>query len=82
MQPSALTLGTSPRPCATAANDPERAANDTFAHIFRLGGGSFSRAPPLWLLATGAAPTRWQLQLSGIAIAVLACGTEWTKEDR
>jgi putative exporter of polyketide antibiotics len=31
-----------------------------FTHILRVGGGSFSPVPLLWLLAIGAALTRWE----------------------
>lgn len=50
---------------------------EPFAHILRVGGGSFSPAPLLWLLATDAA-----LVALGVAAfpaprcALLACGTD------
>ncbi len=43
-------------------NGSQRAANDTFAHILRVGGGSFSPAPLLWLPA--------------VTVALFACGTD------
>ncbi|MGH3438999.1 MAG: hypothetical protein ACRDRN_21355 [Sciscionella sp.] len=45
---------------------------EPFTHIPRVGGGSFSPVPLLWLLAIDAALAAWESQRSGAAMCAVS----------
>ena len=56
---------------------------EPFAHILRVGGGSFSLAPLLWLLATDAALAALRVAASGAAMCAVSVRYHTNgKEDR